>query len=107
MKARQEGKRARGQEGKRCSGHLDTHEDRYHLSNEALVLNEPGGHRKRERKVFGGEENMFPHCHFKKVKAGTNLLIVTRPILDLREILMRITQKEMRQVMVFEREREI
>ena len=66
MKARQEGKRARGQEGKRCSGHLDTHEDRYHLSNEALVLNEPGGHRKRERKVFGGEENMFPHCHFKK-----------------------------------------
>ena len=58
----QEGKRARGQEGKRHSGHLDTHEDRYHLLNETLVLNGPGGHRKRERKVFGGEEkNTFPH----------------------------------------------
>ena len=41
----------------------------------------------------------------KKVEAGADLLIVTRPTLDLREALMRITQKEMRQVMVFERER--
>ena len=46
-------KRARRQEGKRCSGCLDTHKDRFHLSNEALVLNGPGRHRKRERKVFG------------------------------------------------------
>ena len=41
------------------------------------------------------------------VKARTNLLIVTRPTLDLKETLTRITQKETRQVMVFEREREI
>ena len=32
----------------------------------------------------------------KKVKARTNLPIVTRPTLDSRETLMRITQKEMR-----------
>lgn len=40
------------------------------------------------------------------MKAGADLLIVTQPILDSREILMRITLKEVRQVMVFERERE-
>ena len=42
----------------------------------------------------------------KKVKAGIDLLIVARPTLDLREVLTRIAQKETRQVMVFERERE-
>ena len=42
----------------------------------------------------------------KKVKAGIDLPIVARPTLDLREVLMRIAQKETRRVMVFERERE-
>ena len=41
------------------------------------------------------------------VKAGTDLPIVTRPTLDSREVLTRITQKETRRVMVFEREREV
>ena len=40
------------------------------------------------------------------MKAGANLPIMTQPILDSREILTRITQKEARQVMVFKRERE-
>ena len=60
------------QEGERCSECLDTHKDRYHLSNEALVLNGPGGHRKRERKVFG-EENTFPHHHLKKSESWSQL----------------------------------
>ena len=38
------------------------------------------------------------------MKAGTDLPIVTRPTLDSREVLTRITQKETRPVMVFERE---
>ena len=42
----------------------------------------------------------------KKVKAGIDLPIVARPTLDLREVLTRIAQKEMRRVMVFKRERE-
>ena len=42
----------------------------------------------------------------KKVKARIDLPIVARPTLDLREVLMRIAQKETRQVMVFKRERE-
>ena len=42
----------------------------------------------------------------KKVKAGIDLLIMARPTLDSREVLTRIAQKEMRRVMVFERERE-
>ena len=41
----------------------------------------------------------------KKVKAGIDLLIMARPTLDSREVLTRIAQKEMRRVMVFERER--
>ena len=41
------------------------------------------------------------------VKAGTDLLIVARPTLDSREVLTRITQKEMKRVMVFKREREV
>ena len=36
----------------------------------------------------------------KKVKAGIDLLIVARPTLDSREVLMRIAQKETRRVMV-------
>ena len=36
----------------------------------------------------------------KKVKARIDLLIVARPTLDLREVLTRIAQKEMRRVMV-------
>ena len=42
----------------------------------------------------------------KKVKAGIDLPIVARPTLDSREVLTRITQRETRRVMVFERERE-
>ena len=42
----------------------------------------------------------------KKVKAGIDLPIVARPTLNSREVLTRITQKETRRVMVFERERE-
>ena len=41
-----------------------------------------------------------------RMKARADLPIMTRPTLDLWEVLMRITQKETRQVMVFERERE-
>ena len=40
------------------------------------------------------------------LKAGIDLPIVARPTLDLREVLTRIAQKETRQVMVLERERE-
>ena len=40
------------------------------------------------------------------VKAGIDLPIVARPTLDSREVLTRITQRETRRVMVFERERE-
>ena len=39
------------------------------------------------------------------IKNQADLPIMTRPTLDLGDVLMRITQKEMRQVMVFERER--
>ena len=42
----------------------------------------------------------------KKVEAGIDLPIVARPTLDSREVLTRITQRETRRVMVFERERE-
>ena len=42
----------------------------------------------------------------KKVKARADLLIVTRPTLDLKEVLTRIAQREMRRVIVFERGRE-
>ena len=42
----------------------------------------------------------------KKVKARIDLPIVARPTLDSREVLTRITQRETRRVMVFERERE-
>ena len=109
----QEDERARGkggaqevQEGKRCSGHLGTHEDRYHLLNENLVLNGPGGHRRCKKKVTDGEDNMFHRCCFKKSESQVDLPIVTRPTLDSREGLMRIMQREMRQVMVFKRMKE-
>ena len=49
---------------------------------------------------------MFPHRHFKKSESQVNLLIVTRPTLDLREGLTRIMQRETRRVMVFERMKE-
>ena len=42
----------------------------------------------------------------KKVKARADLPIVTRPTLDLKEVLTRIAQREMRRVIVFERGRE-
>ena len=42
----------------------------------------------------------------KKSESWVNLLIVTRPTLDSREGLMRIMQREMRQVMVFKRMKE-
>ena len=42
----------------------------------------------------------------RQVKAGIDLPIVARPTLDSREVLTRITQRETRRVMVFERERE-
>ena len=41
-----------------------------------------------------------------QLKAGIDLPIVARPTLNSREVLTRITQKETRRVMVFERERE-
>ena len=44
--------------------------------------------------------------NFCQMKAGIDLLIVARPTLNSREVLTRITQKETRRVMVFERERE-
>ena len=50
-------------------------------------------------------------CHLEKawnnvsLKARIDLPIVARPTLDSREVLTRIAQKEMRRVMVFERER--
>ena len=58
------------------------------------------------KEVSDGKENMFPHHHFKKSESRVDLLIVTRPTLYLREGLMRITQREMRRVMVFERMKE-
>ena len=61
------------------------------------------GTEKCEKKVFDGKENMFPHRRFKISESWVNLPIVTRPTLDSKEGLMRITQREMRRVMVFER----
>ena len=42
----------------------------------------------------------------RHLKAGIDLPIVARPTLNSREVLTRITQRETRRVMVFERERE-
>ena len=61
------------------------------------------GTEKCEKKVFDGEENMFPRRRFKKSESQVDLPIVTRPTLDSREGLTRITQRETRRVMVFER----
>ena len=51
---------------------------------------------KCEKKVFDGEENTFPHRHFKKSESRVDLLIMTRPTLDSREGLTRIMQRETR-----------
>ena len=48
------GEKGEGERCERCERHsecLGTHENRYHLSNEALALNELGGH--REMRVKG------------------------------------------------------
>ena len=66
-----------------------------------------GTEKERERCLVVRKKIHFLIDVSKKVKAGTNLPIMTRPTLDSRETLTRITQKEMRQVMVFERERDI
>ena len=61
------------------------------------------GTEKARKEVFDGKENTFPCCCFKKSESQVELPIVTRPTLDSREGLTRIMQREMRQVMVFER----
>ena len=61
------------------------------------------GTEKARKEVFDGEENTFPRCRFKKSESQVDLPIVTRPTLDSREGLTRITQRETRRVMVFER----
>ena len=61
------------------------------------------GTEKVRKEVFDGEENTFPRRRFKKSESEVDLPIVTRPTLDSREGLTRITQRETRRVMVFER----
>ena len=56
---------------KRRSGCLGTHEDRYHLSNEALVLNGLGGHRKmREKGIWWWGKYVSSSLFQKKWKPG-------------------------------------